>query len=752
MNISRLDAKPVAAALALVAALVTGYTQAANEPKQEANAADGPKRPKICLVLSGGGARGAAHVGVIKVLEELRIPVHCIAGTSMGALVGAAYSSGMTVAEMHETNAVITKELLFREQPPRSELSMRRKQDDYNIFVGPELGFNNGRMQLPKGIVTGVQLETVLRKLSRLKGYHNFDNLPIPYRAVATDLVTGEAVIFREGELANVMRASMSVPGAVAPAEYNGKMLVDGMLTQNLPVETARAMGADVIIAVNVGTPLLKREQLTGIIGVTSQMLSILTEQNVQNSIKAMKPGDILITPDLGDFSTGDFDNLVKIEPKGEEAARKLADKLAHYSLPAAEYAALRQRQMVAVAPETRKIDEVRFENLKRVHPDAPKSVMNTAQGKELDQEKLDRDMVRIQGTGDFEHVSYRLVDEQSRQILAVDAVEKTWGPNYLRFGIGLSSDFRGDAFFNVLGSYRRTWLNSLGAEWRTDLQIGRTNMITSEFYQPLTPTAALFVAPRVNYTRRAANLFSGEDRIAIYDLTSYYGGVDLGSQLKQLGEFRIGALRGTARPKLDTGPLVLSPAVNPVIAQGAFTSQLQLDQLDSVHFPRSGWRAAAHVYDSSTHLSADDPYTKWDIDGNAVFSFGNHTFNFYGKAGGKTGSNPLPRYDMFSWGGFLQGSGLNTGQLYGQKLSYGRAMYYHRILRGSALFEGAYVGVSLEGTKMGDPVVVTNTDGLIKSGSVFVAVDTPLGPAYLAYGRTRDTQSTLYFYLGRPF
>ncbi len=752
MKLRKSCAVTIAAVLIAGMALAGAQVYAADESKPDAKAPESVKRPKICLVLSGGGARGAAHVGVIKVLEEHRIPIHCIAGTSMGALVGAAYASGMTVQEMHETNAMITKELLFREQPPRSEISMRRKQDDYDIYFGPEFGFNNGKLQLPKGIVTGVQLETVLRKLSKLKGYHNFDNLPIPYRAVATDLVTGKSVIFSEGELANVMRASMSVPGAVAPAEFDGKMLVDGMLTQNLPVETARAMGADVIIAVNVGTPLLKREQLTGIIGVTSQMLSILTEQNVERSIAQMKAGDILITPDLGDFSTGDFDNLVKIEPKGEEAARKLADKLAAYSIPATEYAELRRRQMVAVAPEKRRIDEVRFDNLKRVHPDAPKSVMNTAQGKELDQEKLDRDMVRVQGTGDFEHVSYRLVEEQSRQILAVDAVEKTWGPNYLRFGIGLSSDFRGDAFFNVLASYRRTWLNSLGAEWRNDLQIGRSNMFTSEFYQPLTPTASLFVAPRVNYTRRSANLFSGEDRIAIYDLTSYYGGVDVGSQLKQLGEFRIGALRGTARPKLDTGPLALTPGLNSVIAQGAFTSQLQLDQLDSVHFPRSGWRSAAHIYDSNTHLSADDPYTKWDVDANAVFSISDHTFNFYGKLGGKSGSNPLPRYDMFSWGGFLQGSGLNTGQLYGQKLTYGRAMYYHRVLRGSALFEGAYVGLSLEGTKMGEPVVVTNTDGLIKSGSVFVAADTPLGPAYLAYGRTRDNQGTLYFYLGRPF
>ncbi|HUN70492.1 MAG TPA: patatin-like phospholipase family protein, partial [Burkholderiales bacterium] len=316
-----------------------------------------PARPKICLVLSGGGARGAAHVGVLKVLEELRVPIHCIAGTSMGSLVGAGYATGTSVAEMEKITAKITTEELFKEDPPRAERSMRRKFDDYRPYFGPEIGIGKKGLGLPKGVVTGVQLETYLRQLSKVKGYYNFDRLPIPFRAVATDLVTGKAVVFKEGEIADVMRASMSVPGAVAPAEFNGMLLVDGMLTSNLPVETARAMGADVVIAVNVGTPLLKREELTSILGVVGQMLSILTEQNVQASLASLKPTDVLITPDLADFSTGDFDHLEKIIPKGEAAAREMADRLRQYSVPAAEYAALRERQTVAVLPDTRPVD-----------------------------------------------------------------------------------------------------------------------------------------------------------------------------------------------------------------------------------------------------------------------------------------------------------------------------------------------------------------------------------------------------------
>ena len=478
-------------------------------------AAGGNKRPKICLVLSGGGARGAAHVGVIKVLEEYRVPIDCIAGTSMGALVGASYATGMSVAEMETIIAGISTELLFKEQPPRNELSMRQKQDDFTILFSPEIGIGKDKLGVAKGLVTGVQLETVLRRLAKVKGFHRFDELPIPFRAVATDLVTGKAVIFSEGELANVMRASMSVPAAVAPAEFGGMMLVDGMLTSNLPVETARAMNADIVIAVNVGTPLLKREQLNGILGVSNQMLSILTEQNVQASLASLKPTDLLISPELGDFSTGDFDDLPKIVPLGEAAARKMAERIAPLSLPADEYAALRRRQLVTVEPDLRPVDEIQFEDLQRVNPRAAQAAMETRAGRPIDQQTLDKDMRRLYGTGDFEHVNYRFLEEPGRRVLAVDAVEKSWGPDYLRFGLGLSGDFQGDAYYNFLISYRRTWLNSLGAEWRTNLQFGRTSSLVSEFYQPLTPERYLFIAPRFGLERRSVYLYQGNDPVA---------------------------------------------------------------------------------------------------------------------------------------------------------------------------------------------------------------------------------------------
>lgn len=731
----------------LILTSVSATVQAADA----VNASVKAKRPKICLVLSGGGARGAAHVGVLKVLEELRVPIDCIAGTSMGALVGASYATGSSLAEMEDIIDSISTELLFKETPPRTEQTMRRKQDDYTILFGPELGVASGGLKLPKGVVSGVQLETVLRQLSKSKGYHQFDKLPIPFRAVATDLVTGKAVIFSEGELANVMRASMSVPGAVAPAEFGGMMLVDGMLTSNLPVNSARAMGADIVIAVNVGTPLLKRESITSILGVTGQMLSILTEQNVQASLASLKPTDILISPDLGDFSTSDFNHLTKIIPTGEVAARKLTEKLAQLALPAEEYAALRQRQLAVTVPDVRQVDEIRFENLSKVNPIAARAEMETKEGHPIDQVVLDRDMRRLYGTGNFEHVNYRFLDDGDKRILAVDAIEKSWGPDYLRFGLGLSSDFKGSAYFNMLASYRKTWLNSLGAEWRTDVQFGHSNGAYSEFYQPLNAQRDYFVSPHIGVQRSTSSLFLGRDPIATYDSVVSSAGVAIGSQFSQYAEIRVGVVESSIRQVKDIGPPNLLPAEDKV-REGALTARLIFDQIDSVVFPRSGVYGRLQLYNTNAVLKSDINYTKWDLDANAAYSFGSHTFNVGGRAAGKLGRTALPGYNQISSGGFLNQSGYANGQFLVDSLSFARLMYYHRIWRGSIL-EGAYGGASLEIGRYGKPLVPGNPESqILRSGSIFVGTDTPIGAAYLSYGHALDGSSSLYFFLGKPF
>jgi NTE family protein len=708
-----------------------------------------PKRPKICLVLSGGGARGAAHIGVLKVLEELRVPIDCIAGTSMGSLVGGAYASGMSTDEMERLIAQVSTDLLFKEKPPRQDQDIRRKLDDRSNLFGIEVGLRGSELLFPKGVVSGVQLETVLRALSKVAGFRKFDELPIPFRAIATDLVTGQAVVFSEGELANVMRASMSVPAAIAPAVIEGRMLVDGGLTNNLPVDVARRMGADIVVAVNLGTPLLKREELTSVLGVTGQMINILTEQNVQASLASLKPTDVLIEPALGDFSAGNFDDLPKTVPIGEAAARAMQTKLAVLSVPPEQYAALRTRQMRPAPPDLRPVDEIRFTAMSRVNAATLENRLETRPGEPLDQQALDRDMRRLYGTGDFEHVDYRVIEEAGRRVLNIDAVEKSWGPNYLRFGLGLGSDFSGDAFFNAAASYRRTWVNELGAEWRTDAQIGRTTRLRTEFYQPLDTQRPLFVAPSLQAERHTLDLFQGDDRLARYDVRLANVHLELGTDLRKYGEARIGYLAGAVRASLDTGPAEFAPTPGR-IRQGALTGRVIIDQLDSANFPRTGVAASANVFASSTSLGADDTYTKWDVDGVGTWSFGRHTLQPGFKFGGAFGGDPLPRYDLFQWGGLLQQSGYPTGALLGERLTYGRIIYYYKLLD-TRIFEGMYVGGSLEAGRMDHPLVPGSPTGLLKSAALFGALDTPLGPLYLGVGYAADGNRSAYLYLGRP-
>lgn len=223
-----------------------------------------------------------------------------------------------------------------------------------------------------------------------------------------------------------------------------------------------------------------------------------------------------------------------------------------------------------------------------------------------------------------------------------------------------------------------------------------------------------------------------------------------MGTQFKRYGELRLGLVGGKLKAELDTGPPELTPQAGR-ITEGGVRAKLVLDRLNSAHFPRSGWRSAIDIYSTNTSLGADESYTKWSADGTAVYSFGEHTFNLAAKVGGRIGSDPLPNYNQFQWGGFLAQSGYKTGQLYGENLAYGRLMYYHRIWQGS-LLEGAYGGMSLELGKVGDPLVWGSPDGLLKSGSLFIGADSPVGPAYLGYGRAADGNQSFYFFLGRAF
>jgi NTE family protein len=709
----------------------------------------GTARPRVCLVLSGGGARGAAHVGVLKALEDLHVPVDCIVGTSMGSIVGAAYASGATVQEMEGILSQLSTRLLFKDLPPREERAVRLKRDDAKNLAAAEVGLGGNGLSLPKGLVSGVQLEAVLRQLSKVRGFRQFDQLPIPFRAVATDLVSGKAVVLKEGELAGAMRASMSVPGAIEPVRIADRLLVDGGLTNNLPVDVARAMGADVVIAVNLGTPLLRADQLNSVLGVTAQMVSILTEQNVQASLASLKPTDILVVPHLDDFSASDFDHLADVVPAGEAATRAVADLLAPYALSPEAYARWNLKRQSAPPMEAFVPDEIRFNPLTWVDPQIARAEMRTREGEPVDQKVLDRDMQRLFGTGDFEHVSYSLLEEPGKRVLAVDAAEKSWGPNYLRAGLGLSSDFKGDAYWNLLANYRMTWLNSLGAEWRTDAQLGRTSQLATEFYQPLQRGPGFFVAPRAVIGRRSVDVYQGDRRLAIFDINETSLELAAGAQLTRYGETRLGVQYTRHRSAVDTGPPVLDANRVDTTSSGV-TLRMLVDQVDNLNFPRSGYGGTLDVLAARQSLGGDDNFTRVEASGIYVHSFGDHTFQVGGKVGRRFGGEALPPSQMFQWGGLMHLSGLPTGALIGEDLSFARLVYYNRLKKWS-LLDGVYAGASLEVGRMSHSLLPGNDLGTIYSASLVLGVDTPLGPLYLGYGHANKGYGSFYVFLGRP-
>jgi NTE family protein len=730
----------------LVAALLAANLLVA-APAIRAQSAEKAKRPRIALVLSGGGARGAAHVGVLKVLEEMHVPVDCIVGTSMGSVVAGAYATGATIDEMEQLLSSVSLADILNDEPPRQEKSIRRKEEDRLNFITPEIGVKNSTLEFQSGVVSGVGLEAFLRKAVNIKGFVDFDRLPISYRAVATDLANGDMVVLRSGEVANAMRASLAIPAVIAPANINGRLLVDGMVVRNIPVDVGRKLCGDVVIAVNVGTPLMKRAELTSLIAVAQQMVSILTEQNVKESLAQLTDKDVLITVDLEGFNVADFDRMPAIAAAGEKSARSFAKQLARFSLPPQEYAALRARQVTTPVADAHRIDEIRVEGVHRVNPETVIGAMETKVGDTPDAARLSRDMQRIYGSGDFEHVDYRLINEKGKHVLTVDALEKAWGPNYLRFGLTLSSDFTSNSYFNLLGSYRATWLNSLGAEWLNEAQVGRTNRLYTQFYQPLVPSRYFFVAPSLLLERTPVDLYSGQTKVAEFEERIFRGQIDVGSQFTRYGEVRLGVLAGTLQPTLQTGPPQIAGSLNRV-QQGAFQLRVKIDQLDNLDFPRQGFGFTGSVFDSTSSLGADDTYTKWDADFVAAYSVNRHSLQVGLKGGGAL-SGTLPVYDQFSLGGFLQLSGFKTFQLYGSQLAFGRLVYTYQLDRG-AFFRGTYLGASLESGRVRDPVVTTNPSDWQTGGSLFIAVDTPLGPVYLAYGSATGGNRSAYFFLGR--
>ena len=714
--------------------------------------------PRIGLVLSGGGARGSAHIGVLKVLEELRIPVHAVVGTSMGSLVGGSYAAGLTPEVLEQRVSQVDWNVLFNDDPPRKDWPARRKQASDAPTFDFTVGMRDGQLKLPKGAISGQQVQLFFNDLVKgAETVQRFDDLPIPFRAVATNLENGQMAVFDHGPLPVAMRASMSVPGLFAPMEWQDHIYVDGGLVRNLPIDVARKMGVDVIIAVNLGSGYLPRDRLGNILGVTGQMIAILTEQNVQVSLKQIDPKrDVLIVPDLGDITAGDFARAPEAIATGVAAARKAAPQLARYSLSEAEYATWQHGRFGPGQP-ARQVGEVQIAGLERVNPGVFDNLVKAQQGKPLDRARLEDDIQKNYGQGDYERISYQFQPRSDgSDLLIVNAVEKAWGPGYLGFGLGLSTDNKGDSQFGLRATYDQTWINSLGAEFGAELTLGNAPSLRAEFYQPLSLDRAAFIAPYLNLNLSPDSVFFNDQRVARYDVVRGRIGADMGTTLHEV-ELRAGAYYGQTKVTLDTG----SPELpEERITDTGLRARLLYDTLDSAAVPRSGTRVLLEVQNPLEALGADVQYTRAFLSATTAYSFGLNTLALKLKGGSSFGDQ-MPYYDQFPLGGFLNLSGYANQQFRGNDMAFAGLAYYRQIAAlPPPIGRGLYLGASLEAGWLSEGVIRNPNTGqnVILSpeqsgygGSVFFGSDTWIGPAFLGFGLSGSGESAIYVLIGRP-
>ncbi len=712
--------------------------------------ADEGTRPRIGLVLSGGGARGAAHVGVLKVLDEMHVPIDAIAGTSMGAVVGGLYASGMPAVEIERLISSVNWQDAFQDRPPRAELGFRRKQDDRNFLVRYALGVRDDGFVLPQGLVQGQKLEQVLRSAALpVAEIHDFDRLPIAFRAVATDLETGEAVVMHDGDLVTAMRASMSAPGLFAPAQRGGRLLIDGGLVENLPVDIARSMGVDILIVVDVSFPLYARDQLTSPLEVTNQAFAIMIRGRTLEQRSKLTPSDVIIDPPLGRFTSADFSRVPQALRAGEIAARGMHERLAALALSPEDY----QTYLANRHPRSAQkpvVQFVRTDPGSQSYAKLVDATMSDLVGKPLDPKLMQQQLSSLYALDLFESIDYTVVEDHGETGLQMSLRRKSWGPNYARFGLNLEDDFEGNSRYNAAMRFIMTELNQLGAEWLTDLQIGESPRVYTEFYQPLSLKNRYFIAPKFDFEEHSVYQLDGSRRIAEYRVRTLEGGLDVGHELSNWGEFRVGVRRGSGRSHVLIGDPDLP---SDEFDRGGVFARLSYDKLDNLFFPRRGQQFEFEWRGERRSLGADEDFNAYRTSWLIARSIDRHTFIFWTDMGTTIDNLTRPE-DMFQLGGFFNLSGLPPDSLSGPHYGIARLIYYRKIGRGGSgvLDLPAYAGLSLEaGNAWMDRHDISAGD-LRKDGSLFFGVDTPLGPVYLATGFDQGGQKQFYLFLGRSF
>jgi len=718
-------------------------------PMLHAQEAATPARPRIGLVLAGGGAKGGAHVGVLKVLEELHVPVDCIAGTSMGALVGAGYASGQTAAEIEKFMVGVQWSSVIGNAGRRDLEPIEQKRAGVTYSNELEFGLKGGRIVVPGGIVDTARIDNLLRVyVAGARKESDFDKLPIPFRAVATDMLTSKMVVLDKGDIATAMRASMAIPGAFAPVPLDGKVLADGGMVRNIPVDVARDLCADVVIVSDLIEPDMKPDSLQSAVQLITRSMEVGIIANETAQLATLTDRDVLVNTHMGDISTASFERVPDTVPLGEAAARGMAASLQRYALPEAQYAAWRARVTSSQNVQVR-VADVTYKDLGRVNPEYLRTRTTVKPGDTVDANRISEDALRLSALQDFDSVSYELVGDPENSTLQWSPHEKSWGPGFMKFDLGVYASAGGDLAFSLNAQHMRTWINSLGAQWRNEIQLGFENALKTSFYQPLDVAQKWFVEPHVTLQQTMEDIYVSGERLAKYAYGDIGAGADLGANIGRYTQVRLGYSYVDRNLKRDTGsPLLPSTSRD----DAGFVVSLTHDSRDKRFSATKGYAAVVEYARSDDSLGGDMNWERGEIALAATIPIGKNLI-WTTLAGGTDFDSDLPFDRLFTLGGPGSFPGFELGEVRTSEYATISASYLHKLgdiisLRGQSI----YMGLRLQAARIDDTNPLDSYDNKdIYGGSLYLTGSTPVGPLTIGYGKTSIDNWSMWLAIGRP-
>jgi len=706
------------------------------------------KRSTVGLVLQGGGALGLAHVGVITWLEEHHIPVDYVAGTSMGGLVGGVYATGHNAAEMRQIVQGIPWDEVIAGRTPFDDLSFRRKEDARDYPNSLEFGLRKG-LQFPAGLNTGQQVSLVLDKIalpySEIK---SFNDLPTPFACVATDLVSGKPKVFRSGSLSLALRSTMSLPGIFTPVRTKDAIYADGGLVQNIPVEVAKEMGADLTLAIHLAeAPVLPNASLSAF-SVLGNSISVMINAN---ELRSMESADILVSVPLQKYGALDFDKADQIIKIGYDAAAAKSKVLLTLAVDDAtwkQYLADREsRRRTNPVPTFIAVEGVNGHLSQRVQEQ-----MAGVVGKPLNFDELDQAIMHLKGMGRFSTLDYAFVERNGQQGLLVKTEENTYGPPIVRPLILIDGSSLKNVTFN-LGA-RVTFLDVGGfrSEWRNDITLFSQYGLRSEYYHPFTPLTHWFVAPRALADNDPLYLYDDNKLVSIYRRTTLGGGIDVGYQFGTTGELRVGYEGGWQDFRRQIGNP--DELVNFSGGYGNSKIQYRLDRLDDPVIPRAGQSFQTDFLWSNASPAAPNPYPVLQAAGQAFFRLNEPSSLFLSGDAGTT-FNYATGLPQFSLGGSRRLVAYGTNELLTDKyflfqLGYIRQLAKLPPLLGSGIY---FLGLYEAAQVYGPPnTLVNKPSGFPTDAAAGLVVNTIFGPVEVAYAYGDTGHHKLFFRVGRLF